>query len=80
MSIMQIPVSQTDPFNTYAHRSSFSSNGSSSTSSPNNGNWDFNDVDDSHRRSSKRGVSTFINKLFGYVIMKSDSNLLLIFI
>jgi hypothetical protein len=61
---MRIPVPQTDPFNTYSHRGSFSSNGSSPMYSPNNGNWDPNDVDNSNRQSTKRGVSTFISKLY----------------
>jgi hypothetical protein len=33
-------------------------------SSVNDGSWDIGDMDDSHKRYTKHGVSTFIRKLF----------------
>jgi hypothetical protein len=73
---LHIAMPQPDPFNPFnnptmnvpRHNSqgSLSSNGSSNSYSPNDPNWDPQDMEDQqNRRSSKRGVSTFINKLFG---------------
>lgn len=68
LDALHITVPQTDHYHPYNHRnshSSMSSHGSSSNgSSPNDVNWDGRDMDDSHKRSTKRGVSTFISKLF----------------
>ncbi|CEP10918.1 hypothetical protein [Parasitella parasitica] len=64
---LHISVPQSDPYNLYNYRQSrhsLSSTGSSnSTLSPNDGTWEPNDIDEGNRRSAKRGVSTFINKL-----------------
>lgn len=76
-SSLHITMPQPDPFypfnnpsiNSTRHNSqgSLSSNGSSNSyPSPNNDRWDPQEAEESHgRRPSKRGVSTFINKLFG---------------
>jgi hypothetical protein len=71
LNSLPISMPQPDPFNPYNHRNgrnSLSSTGSSTSplSSPNDGNWDTIDMDDGNRRSIKRGVSTFISKLFRY--------------
>lgn len=75
LNSLHISMPQPDPFNPYNHRnsrSSLSSTGSSNSplSPPNDSNWDPNDMDDGNRRSAKRGVSTFISKLFRYVEKK----------
>lgn len=75
LNSLHITVPQPDPFNPYSHRnsrSSLSSTGSSNSplSPPNDGNWEPNEIDDGNRRSAKRGVSTFISKLFRYAIIR----------
>lgn len=73
---LHIAMPQPNPFNpfnnpvmnTTRHNSqgSLSSNGSSNSFSSPNDNWDPQDMEGlPNRRSSKRGVSTFISKLFG---------------
>ena len=76
LNALHISVPQPDPFNNpYSHRnsrSSLSSTGSSNSplSPSNDGNWEPNEIDDGNRRSAKRGVSTFISKLFRYAIIR----------
>lgn len=70
LNSLHITVPQAEHYHPYSHRnsrSSFSSNGSSGSpiSSTNDGNWDSLDMDSNDKRSTKRGVSTFITKLFG---------------
>jgi hypothetical protein len=76
---LHITVPQPGHYNNYTQRdrSSLSSVGSSNSMSPmpspmtpispQNMNWDCKDMpEDCQRRPSKRGVSTFISKLFRY--------------
>ncbi|CAO3644961.1 unnamed protein product [Mucor fragilis] len=81
LNSLHITVPQPDPFNPYSHRnsrSSLSSTGSSNSplSPPNDGNWEPNEIDDGNRRSAKRGVSTFISKLFSMVSDRRNQHLI----
>ncbi|KAG2192979.1 hypothetical protein INT46_002915 [Mucor plumbeus] len=81
LNSLPISMPQPDPFNPYNHRNSrnsLSSTGSSTSplSSPNDGNWDTIDMDDGNRRSIKRGVSTFISKLFSMVSDRRNQHLI----
>ncbi|KAI8636453.1 HSF-type DNA-binding-domain-containing protein [Parasitella parasitica] len=42
----------------------------------NDGNWEPNSIDDGNRRSAKRGVSTFISKLFSMVSDRRNQHLI----
>ncbi|KAI8991716.1 HSF-type DNA-binding-domain-containing protein [Mycotypha africana] len=65
---LHISVPHSEHYNPYAHRNSrcsISSAGSSNSPlSPRDGSWS---TEENHRRSAKRGVSTFISKLFSMV-------------
>ncbi|GAN07006.1 winged helix DNA-binding domain-containing protein [Mucor ambiguus] len=81
LNSLHISVPQPNPFNPYSHRnshSSFSSTGSSNSplSPPNDGNWEPNEIDEGNRRSTKRGVSTFISKLFSMVSDRRNQHLI----
>ncbi|KAI7906297.1 HSF-type DNA-binding-domain-containing protein [Cokeromyces recurvatus] len=73
---LHITVPQPNSYMPYNnHRNSLSSNSSSNNSS-NDRNWEPHEIEDSHRRSTKRGVSTFISKLFSMVSDRCNQHLI----
>ncbi|KAI9259155.1 HSF-type DNA-binding-domain-containing protein [Helicostylum pulchrum] len=78
--LYRINIPHPDHFNTYRDSRGSMSSTESSTNSPispmspaENGNWD---TVESHKRPTKRGVSTFINKLFSMVNDKRYQHLI----
>ncbi|KAI8978513.1 HSF-type DNA-binding-domain-containing protein [Pilobolus umbonatus] len=80
-ALEHMTIPQSDTFDTYNSRNSRSSLSSSDSYSPQSpassrdSQWDHKD-DERHRRSFKRGVSTFITKLFGMVSDGRNQNLI----